>query len=380
MIVNAIMECEPKVKQADHAMITDTPTEWLGSDMESGTPAATAPTGTAASSRASMHDVAELAGVSHMTVSRALNDHPNMRESTRKRVLDAVEALNYTRSPIARALVTKRSMRIGVLMHGQVNHGPNTTLRAFERAARRHGYAVTAVSIDDEDQHPIESDVIELVTQGVDAVCIIATRPASLARIRRYTADIPLMVEMDEAQEGLHIAAYDQAQGAQRAIEHLLALGHRSIRHLAGPLDWHVAQTRAAAWRATLAGAGLNAPDPEEGDWSSDSGYAYARDTDLGDATAIFVANDQMALGVLHGLHERGKRVPEDISVIGYDDVPEARHFSPPLTTIRQDFNVLGELMFTDLLAAIEGRPSPDHELLESTLVVRASTAAAPTP
>lgn len=322
-----------------------------------------------------MHDVAALAGVSHMTVSRALNGHPNMRESTRRRVLDAVEELNYTRSPIARALVTKRSMRIGVLMHGQVNHGPNTTLRAFERAARHRGYSVTAVSIDDEERHPLESGVIELVTQGVDAVCIIAMRPTSLARVLKYTADLPVMVEMDQHQEGLHVAAYDQTQGTRRAIEHLLGLGHRNILHFAGPLDWHVARTRADAWRDTLAHAGLSTLEPAEGDWSADSGYAYARNANLGDATAIFVGNDQMALGVLHGLEKRGLRVPEDISVVGFDDVPEARHFSPPLTTVRQDFSALGELMLTDLLAAIEHRPSPERILLESTLVVRESTA-----
>ncbi|MBD8012138.1 LacI family DNA-binding transcriptional regulator [Microbacterium sp. Re1] len=327
--------------------------------------------------RASMHDVAALAGVSHMTVSRALNGYPNMRDETRRRVLDAVEQLNFTRSPIARALVTKRSMRIGVLLHGQVNHGPNTTLRAFERAARRHGYAVTSVSIDDDDQRPLDIGVMELVTQGVDAVGIIAMRPTSLARVRKYTVGLPVIVEMDEPQEGLLNAAYDQTQGTERAVEHLIGLGHRSIRHLAGPLDWHVAQARAAAWESTLARNGLPVVAPTEGDWSSDSGYAYARDADLGDATAIFVANDQMALGVLHGLHERGLRVPEDISVVGFDDVPESRHFSPPLTTVRQDFTELGELMLTDLLAALEGRPSPDHGLLESTLIVRESTAPA---
>lgn len=341
-------------------------------------PAIIAAEAAAPAMRASMHDVAELAGVSHMTVSRALNGHPIMRDDTRRRVLEAVEKLNYTRSPIARALVTKRSMRIGVLLHGQVNHGPNTTLRAFERAARRHGYAVTSVSIDDEDQRPIETGVIELVTQGVDAVGIIAMRPTSLARIRKYTADLPVIVEMDEPQAGLLNAAYDQTQGTGRAVEHLIALGHRSIRHLAGPLDWHVAEARATAWRSTLARKGLPVVGPAEGDWSSDSGYAYARNADLGDATAIFVANDQMALGVLHGLRERGLRVPEDISVVGFDDVPEARHFSPPLTTVRQDFTELGELMLTDLLASIEGRPSPDRGLLESTLVVRESTAPAP--
>ena len=313
-----------------------------------------------------------------MTVSRALNGHPHMRESTRQRVLDAVEKLNYARSPIARALVMKRAMRIGVLMHGQVNHGPNTTLRAFERAARMHGYAVTAVSIDDEDQRPIEMGVFELVTQGVDAVCIIATRPSSLARIRKYAVDLPTLVVMDQAEEGIQAVSYDQTQGTVRAIEHLIALGHHSILHLAGPLDWYDAQVRAATWRETLEHNGLPIRKLSEGDWSADAGYSYAQNVELGDATAIFVSNDQMALGVLHGLQDRGIRVPEHVSVVGFDDLPEARHFSPPLTTVRQDFNLLGELMMTSLLATIEGHASSKPVLLESTLIVRGSTAPPP--
>lgn len=336
-------------------------------------PRGTAHSDGAGSERASIYDVAELAGVSHMTVSRALNGYPHMKDGTRQRVLDAVRELNYTRSPIARALVTKRAMRIGVLIHGQVNHGPNTTLRAFEQAALVHGYAVSTISADNEDQRPLEAGVLELVTQGVDAVCVIATRPSSLARIRKYASRLPMMVVQDRADQGIQVVSYDQAQGVRRAVEYLIELGHREILHLSGPMDWYDAQVRSEAWRSALEHAGLECSEPGEGDWSSDAGYKYASDVHIGDATAIFVANDQMALGVLHGLRDRGIRVPDDVSVIGFDDLPEARHFSPPLTTIRQDFAVLGERMMTNLLAALEGRPTIDCEVLESTLIVRES-------
>lgn len=324
--------------------------------------------------RASIYDVAARAGVSHMTVSRALNGHPQMRESTRQRVLKAVADLNYTRSPIARALVTKRAMRIGVLMHGQGNYGPNTTLRAFERAAHTHGYAVSAISIDDEDDRPIEMGVVDLVTQGVDAVCVIAPRASSLARLSVHAVGLPMIVARDEPDDGSHVLSFDHRHGAARAVEHLIELGHRSILHLAGPLDWYDARSREIAWRETLNRAGLPVREPLEGDWSADAGYAFAKEADLGDATAIFVANDQMAVGVLHGLKDRGLRVPEDISVVGFDDVPEARHLSPPLTTVRQDFTLLGQLMMHDLLAMIEGRVLHEREHPKTTLIVREST------
>src|SRR5690606_19327251 len=134
----------------------------------------------------------------------------------------------------------------------------------------------------------------------------------------------------------------DQRAGSAMAVRHLIELDHRHILHLAGPLDWFDARARADAWREALREAGLPLREPEIGDWSSDSGYAYGRSVELGEATAIFASNDQMALGVVHGLAERGIRVPDDVSVIGFDDLPDARHFLPPLTTVRQDFDELG--------------------------------------
>lgn len=184
-----------------------------------------------------------------------------------------------------------------------------------------------------------------------------------------------MLVIKEEPDAGLHTASVDQRAGASMAMAHLLDLGHRNILHLAGPLDWFDARARAEAWRGALLEAGLPIVEPAKGDWSSDSGYAFGSTLELGDATAIFAGNDQMALGLIHGFMERGIRVPEDVSVVGFDDMPDARHFLPPLTTVRQDFAALGHLVIRELLAAIQGRTVEDRELIEPELLIRSSSA-----
>lgn len=326
--------------------------------------------------RVSIYDVAKLAGVSHMTVSRVLNGHPNIRESTRKRVLEAIEETNYTRSSIARALATQRAMRIGVLVDSPVHYGPNSTLRALENAARERGYAVSAVSFADDDEARVDDGILELVTQGVDGLCMIAPRVSSLENLRRRASELPTLVVQAEPVAEMHTAAVDQRAGAVAAVRHLIDLGHERIGHLAGPLDWFDSRARADGWASTLADAGLPSSEPIIGDWSSDSGYDVGRHHDLDGATAIFSSNDQMALGLIHGMTQRGLRVPEDVSVVGFDDLPDARHFLPPLTTVRQDFASLGELILSLLVSAIEGTPTTGRHLIKPTLIVRESTTA----
>lgn len=324
--------------------------------------------------RPSIYDVAKLAGVSHMTVSRVLNGHPNIRESTRDRVLKAIEETNYTRSSIARALATQRAMRIGVLVDSPVHYGPNSTLRALENAARGRGYAVSAVSFSDNGEAPVDDGILELVMQGVDGLCMIAPRVSSLESLRRRASELPTLVVQAEPAAGMHTAAVDQRAGAIAAVRHLLELGHKRILHMAGPLDWYDSRARVDGWASALAEAGLPRTDPIIGDWSSDSGYEVGKTHNLDGATAIFASNDQMALGLIHGMSVRGLRVPEDVSIVGYDDLPDARHFLPPLTTVRQDFAKLGELVLSLLVSAIEGTPTSERCLIEPTLIVRDST------
>jgi DNA-binding LacI/PurR family transcriptional regulator len=327
--------------------------------------------------RPSIYDVARQAGVSHMTVSRVLNGHPNIRESTRERVLRAIEEMNYTRSSIARALATRRAMRIGVLVDSAMQWGPNSTLRAIESAARDVGYAISAFSISDDEESQLAAGVVELVTQGVDALCVIAPRASSLDLLRKQSTGLPTLVIKTEPEAEMHTAAVDQRAGAMAAVRHLIELGHRSIAHLSGPLDWYDARAREQGWRDALVDAGLRMPPPVVGDWTSDCGYEFGRTYDFSQATAVFAANDQMALGLVHGLSERGLRVPEDVSVVGFDDLPDARHFLPPLTTVRQDFAALGALALQLIIAAIDGENEMEHhDIIAPRLIIRSSTAA----
>lgn len=336
-----------------------------------------APPSDAPQGRPSIYDVARRAGVSHMTVSRVLNEHPNIRPATRERVLQAIDELGYRRSTIARALATKRTMRIGVLVDANMEYGPSATLRALEAAARQSGYSVTTVSIDD-----VDSDVsgaVDFVTQGVDAFCVIAPRESSVAMLRTLNGRPPALVITSDPEESMHTVGVDQRAGTRLAMEHLIALGHRRILHLTGPLDWVDARAREQQWHASLTAAGLPIPTPAEGDWSADSGYEVGlHHPGIDDATAVFASNDQMALGLLHGLRERGLRVPADISVVGFDDIADARHYCPPLTTVRQDFAALGSTAMAQLEQAISSGGSITHHTIPTELVVRASTAPAP--
>ena len=324
----------------------------------------------------SIYDVAEAAGVSHMTVSRVLNGHPNIRPSTREKVLRTIEELNYTRNSIARALATRRAMRIGVLVEAPNQYGPNSTLRALERAARGHGYTVSAYSVMQGDDVSAGDAIADLVSQGVDALCVVAPRHSSLEVIPRRAAGLPTLIITPESPEGLLTAAVDQAAGAAMAVEHLIGLGHGDILHVAGPLDWLDARDRLETWRSVMETAGLAVRAPIIGDWTSDLGYRIGRtDAVFDEVTAVFVANDQMALGLVHGLTERGLRVPQDISIVGFDDLPDAAHFLPPLTTVRQDFAALGTMSMDLLIAATTGEAPLRHGSIQPELIVRESTA-----
>lgn len=329
--------------------------------------------------RPSIRQVAALAGVSHQTVSRVINGHPSIRPATRERVLRVIEEVNYRPSGVARALATRRSKRIGVIVDSPVHYGPNAVLRAVEEAAQEAGYSVSAVSIARERERSPISAVDHLMSHGIDALCLIAPRSSSLDLLMAHSNTLPVLVVSSKPDLDLLSASVDQRRGAELAVEHLLALGHRRILHMAGPTDWLDAQGRELGWRAAVLGAGIEPLPVVVGDWTADFGYAFAHE--LGgrpDFTAVFCANDQMALGLLHGLAELGLSVPDDLSVVGFDDLPEARHYRPPLTTIRQDFESLGRRVVDALLAAIEGVAAPERAVIEPVIIVRESTGPIP--
>ncbi len=326
--------------------------------------------------RPNIRHVASRAGVSPMTVSRVLNGSPKVLPDTRDRVLAVISELNYRPNGVARALSTQRTRRIGVLMDSVAEYGPTSTLNAIELAAREVGYSVTSVSIRDEAHLSPAESVAHLTDQGVEALCVVAPRSSSVSAIRKIDVGMPVLVVKAERDPAFLTVSVDQQLGIALAVDHLAVLGHRDVLHLAGPLDWLDARSRERAFHARAASWGMRERPIVVGDWTADFGYDFARElTGPPDYTAIVAANDEMALGVIHGLHDNGIRVPEDVSVVGFDDLPMSRHFLPPLTTIRQDFHALGRTAVEVLQAAIEGRQIPQRTKLPVELVPRASSA-----
>jgi DNA-binding LacI/PurR family transcriptional regulator len=327
-----------------------------------------------------MADVARLAGVSHQTVSRVINDADHVRPETRERVLRAMLELDYRPNSVARALVTGRSHTLGVVSFDTTLYGPASTLFGIERAAHAEGYFVSIISVTSLDRESVLVAVERLRAQGVDGILLVTPQDAAAEAVLHVPHDTPL-VAVEAGPEGdVSVVSVDQLAGAMAATRHLLELGHRTVWHIAGPGDWLEARQRVDGWAAALAEAGADVPPLLSGDWSARSGYELGkRLATVRDVTAVFAANDQMALGLLRALYESGRQVPRDLSVVGFDDIPEAQFFTPPLTTVRQDFNEMGRQSLMLLLGEIAATTrSSERVVVEPELRIRESTAPPP--
>ena len=326
-----------------------------------------------------MTDVASAAGVSHMTVSRVLNGSAQVSPATRARVEAALLRLGYRPNAAARALATGRSEQLSVVFFDTTLYGPASALFAIEQAARRENYSVSILSLRQLDPTSMADAVARLRAQAVDGTIIVAPHTSATQALRTVPAELPAVVVGGATIAGLPSVTLDQEAGASLATEHLLSLGHRTVWHVAGPDDWVDARGRVRGWRKALRRVGAEVPAPLVGDWSARSGYeAGQRLAENPDVSAVFVANDHMGLGVLRALTEAGRRVPHDVSVIGFDDVPEAPYFPPGLTTVRQDFEVVGTQAVTLLLRRMAGEPTAARTILPPQLVIRASAAPPP--
>ncbi|MGS2648226.1 substrate-binding domain-containing protein [Streptosporangium sp. LJ11] len=326
-----------------------------------------------------LRDVAALAGVSAMTVSRTLNAPERVRPDTRARVLAAVKRLGYRPNQAARRLATGRSGVLGVVGFDITLHGPSATLYAIERAARRHGYAISIACLDSADLGSIGEGVRGLRSQEVDGVIVVVPHEAAAGVVRDLHPGLALVAVDAGTGMPVPVVMTDQAGGAATATGHLLDLGHETVWHISGPAGWTATRERVQGWRSALEAAGRPVPEVLSGDWSPQSGHRLGRRlAECPHVTAIFVANDQMALGVLRALREAGRRVPEDVSVAGFDDVPETGYLRPSLTTVRQDFRALGDHAFRLLLQRMEGEIGKTVEVIGTELVVRESTGRAP--
>ncbi|PRY15291.1 LacI family DNA-binding transcriptional regulator [Kineococcus rhizosphaerae] len=317
-------------------------------------------------------EVARLAGVSQKTVSRVVNGEPNVSSEVRDRVLRVAEELGYRPNKAARALLTGRHQRLGVVWTGANLHGPTQTLVTVELAARARGYSVSVTSAGPSGD--LSAAVDSLLAQGVDG--ILVDEPVDDHPLLASPPPLPVLTLGHDGD----VDGSDWIAAVAAAVQHLLDLGHRTVHHVGGPVEWWTARDRTEGWRRALQHAGAVVPEPLTGDWSAASGHRAGRRllTDPS-VTAVFCANDEMALGVVRAWTEAGRRVPQDLSVVGVDDIPVAEFVNPPLTTLRQEFQLTADRAVSTLIDRIEGRAAAGDRLRAvPSLVVRASTAPPP--
>jgi DNA-binding LacI/PurR family transcriptional regulator len=322
--------------------------------------------------------VAKAANVSYMTVSRVVNGRPGVGAATRQRVQNIMDEMGYTPNMVARALRTGKTRSVGIVCFATTFHGPASTLFAVEQSAREAGYSAKVVSLTSITEENLTAAVSQLRESAVDAVIVISPHRDSAGALRKLATDVPVVAIWAPAGVGVPVIAIDHASAAAAVTEHLLDLGHPTVWHVSGPLGWTGTDLRVAGWQDALEKAGRPVPDPVAGDWTARSGYdagkSILRDESV---SAVFAANDQMALGFAAAARQMGRTIPDDLSIVGYDDEPGSEFFVPPLTTVRQDFRALGERAFEFTLALIRAEPHEDDVVLDvpTSLVIRESTA-----
>ena len=324
-----------------------------------------------------MADVAALAKVSHQTVSRVLNDMPGVHPDTARRVRAAIGELGYRRNQSARLLASRRSGLIGVATWALNQFGPQQVLLGLEGAAREAGYGLWLRSIRELTEESVEAAVEELLGIGVEAIVLVVPHETVSRFAQAADLGVPTLVLEGDLSRSALTANVDNVLGARLAVRHLLELGHETVVHVAGPPGWSEASARVEGWRLELEEWGRQVPPLRwGGDWSSGSGYdagvTLAREPEI---TAVFAANDQMALGLIAALTEAGRRVPDDVSVVGFDDLPESSYFQPPLTTVRQDFDEVGRRAMRLVARALAGEERPVEDQVVPVLVPRRSSA-----
>ena len=339
--------------------------------------------------RVTIKQVAREAGVSTQTVSRVINNRPDVAPATRQRVLAVIERLDYQPNIVARSLIRRRSYTLGVVTAGLQYVGPSRTLNGITNMAEELGYTLLLKELPGFKTHDVTAILDYLLARQVDGI-IWAVQEVGDNRKgfeqRLASLPAPIIFLTTEERPGFNIISSDNYAGGRLATEHLLALGHRCIGHITGPLNWWEARERKRGWEQTMAGAGIAVGTEcwSEGAWSSASGEEgmhklLERNPDL---TAVFCANDQMALGALLYAHRHGIDVPGDLSIVGFDDILESAYFWPPLTTINHNQHDLGCRAVAEVVQAIESKhsngetPHPQNIIIQPTLIVRESSGA----
>jgi DNA-binding LacI/PurR family transcriptional regulator len=337
--------------------------------------------------RATIKEVASVAGVSTQTVSRVINERPDVSPETRRRVQEVIKALSYRPSALARSLIKQRSQTLGVVTAGLKFIGPSNALSGIASAAEEAGYSLLLKELPRFDADNIEPIFQALLSRHVDGIIWAVPQ---VGENRSWINDPPLDVEVPlvyltmEPQENIPIVSINNYWGGRLAVSHLLEQGYHHIGHIAGPLDWWETRERMRAWKDVLNEVGIKIQDHywSEGNWSSASGAVAAERLfdQYPEMDSIFVANDQMALSALQVISQKGLKVPEDIGIVGFDNIPESAYFRPSLTTVQQDQFQVAKLAVEEMIKIIESswEDSKPIELrsvmLDPTLVVRSSS------
>ncbi len=292
-------------------------------------------------------EVARAAGVSYMTVSRVINNREGVGRETRERVLKLIDDMGYRPNVVARALRTGRTRSIGVVCYATPLQGPASYLFSVEQAARAAGFSVSIITLSVLDEDAVSLALAELRELAVEAIVVISPYRASGTALRTTPGGVPIVAIWGPEEVGVPVTALDHQRAAAMVTQHLLDLGHPTVWHVSGPAGWTGSDLRVSGWRKTLLAAGRDVPPIVEGDWLATSGYRAGREVLAHPGvSAVFLSNDQMALGFMAAARELGRRIPQDLSVVGYDDEPGSAFFTPPLTTVHQDFALVGRRAF----------------------------------
>lgn len=336
--------------------------------------------------RVTIKDVALEAGVSTQTVSRVMNKVSYVSEETRQRVEEVVERLGYRPSTLARSLIQQRSYTLGVVTFGLKYIGPSRTLNGIADQADKLGYMLLMKELDNFDKHSLNEVMDSLLARQVDGIIWVAPEIGTnhdWVDEQSENISAPVLFLAMRPRMGISSVATDNFQGGVMATQHLLDKGRKRVGHISGPMSWWEAEERKRGWRETLEKAGFDASEQfcAEGNWSSASGEQAFHQ--LLDAypymDSVFVANDQMALSVLREANRQGIRVPEQLAVVGFDNLPESAFFYPSLTTISQDLQLLGEEAVQRIVEMVQARQSnisipAQSRFIQPTLIVRESS------
>lgn len=330
----------------------------------------------------SIRDVARAAGVSYQTVSRVINESPSVKSSTREAVLETIARLGFRPNRAARALAGGPVQSVTVLASNTSLYGFSAALEGIEEATREAGFGM-GVRVVDSAQHTDVQQAVRHALEPAGALIVIAFDQPGMAALACVPDEAPVAAMIPAPVDGKAPSRpsvwIDEYSAAKQATDYLLAAGHQTVHHLAIP-SWTHTTRRMSGWRAALEEAGVDVPGPLREGWDADWGYeAGAKLAKDRAVTALLCGNDDIALGAMRAMHEAGRPVPDDVSIIGFDDVPMARFYTPALTTVRQDFKALGRVCFAKLLSALNQAPlGQEPSYPEAKLIVRESAGPPP--